>query len=181
MNITTTTIPEVLLLDPVVHRDERGYFMETFRSSYFKDGERTFNFVQDNQSRSKLGTLRGLHYQLKFPQGKLVRVLSGEVFDVAVDLRKSSPTFGHWVGEILSSANKRQLWLPPGFAHGFLVLSETAELFYKCTDYYHPEDDYCLLWSDTEIGIEWPKLSIGPTISQRDLAGEKLTEAPTYL
>ena len=119
MNITATKIPEVLLLDPVVHSDERGYFMETFRSSYFKDGERTFSFVQDNQSRSKLGTLRGLHYQLKFPQGKLVRVLSGEVFDVAVDLRKSSPTFGQWVGEILSSANKRQLWLPPGFDNLF--------------------------------------------------------------
>ena len=133
--------------------------METFALPTLKMAKGSLSFVQDNQSGSKLGTLRGLHYQLKFPQGKLVRVLSGEVFDVAVDLRKSSPTFGQWVGEILSSANKRQLWLPPGFAHGFLVLSETAELFYKCTDYYHPEDDHCLLWSDTEIAIKWLKLS----------------------
>ena len=148
MKIFSKNIPEVLVLEPEVHVDERGYFMETFRSSIFKERGMKSDFVQDNQSSSKKGTLRGLHYQLLSPQGKLVRVISGEVFDVAVDLRKSSNTFGDWVAEILSAENKRQLWVPPGFAHGFLVLSDHAELSYKCTNYFNPNDEHILLWSD---------------------------------
>jgi dTDP-4-dehydrorhamnose 3,5-epimerase len=136
--------------------------------------------VQDNQSQSKKGTLRGLHYQLKYPQGKLVRVTSGVVFDVAVDVRRSSSTFGSWVGETLSSENKKQLWVPPGFAHGFLVLSEDAELLYKCTDYYNPNDEHCLLWSDPELKISWPDLGEEPTLSEKDRAAKLLTKAMVY-
>ena len=180
MNITATKIPEVLLLEPVVHKDDRGYFMETFRSSYFQDGEKTLIFVQDNQSKSQAGTLRGLHYQLQFPQGKLVRVMSGTVFDVAVDIRQSSTTFGKWVGQTLSAENKKQLWIPPGFAHGFLVLSKSAELFYKCTDYYHPEDDYSLLWNDPALGIDWPIQNLDPALSEKDRNAQCLSQIPVY-
>lgn len=180
MKITSTAIPEVLLLEPVVHRDDRGYFMETFRKSFFDDFGVHMDFVQDNQSMSKKGTLRGLHYQLEHPQGKLARALSGQIFDVAVDLRETSSSFGHWVGEVLSAENRKQLWIPPGFAHGFLVLSDTAELSYKCTDYFHPEDDHSLFWRDPELDINWPKIDEKITLSEKDQAGSVLSQAPVY-
>ena len=180
MKIIPKAISEVLVLEPSVYGDERGYFMETFRASIFQKSGREFTFVQDNQSRSKKGTLRGLHYQLHYPQGKLVRVSSGEVFDVAVDIRRSSPTFGSWIGETLSSENKKQLWVPPGFAHGFLVLSHTAELLYKCTDYYNPGDEHCLLWSDPELNISWPSLDIAPILSEKDKNAKNLTAVTVY-
>ena len=180
MKIIPKAIDEVLVLEPAVYGDERGYFMETFRASTFRESGREFNFVQDNQSRSKKGTLRGLHYQLQYPQGKLVRVTSGEVFDVAVDIRRSSSTFGSWVGETLSSENKKQLWIPPGFAHGFLVLSDEAELLYKCTDYYNPSDEHCLLWDDPELNIAWPSIDVDPILSEKDQAAMILTKAMVY-
>ena len=180
MKIIETSIPDVLLLEPTVFGDARGYFMETFRESWFHEQGIYLNFVQDNQSRSVQGTLRGLHYQLKQPQGKLVRVVSGEVFDVAVDMREGSATFGRWAGDILSAQNKRQLWVPPGFAHGFYVVSKSAELYYKCTDYYCPEHEHCLLWNDPAVGIEWPLLNGSPLLSEKDGAGLLLAEAPHY-
>jgi dTDP-4-dehydrorhamnose 3,5-epimerase len=180
MKITPTEISDVLLFEPDIYEDERGYFMETFRSSYFRQRGIDLEFVQENQSQSKIGTLRGLHYQLRFPQGKLVRVTNGRVFDVAVDLRRSSKTFGSWIGKILSSENKKQLWIPPGFAHGFLVLSETAEVFYKCTEYYHPEHDHSVLWSDPDLAIEWPLQGLEPTLSEKDRAAKVLSEALVY-
>ena len=175
-----TKIPGVFLFEPTVHEDERGYFMESFRLSQFSDITCDINFVQDNQSKSRQGTLRGLHYQVNYPQGKLVRVLSGEIFDVAVDLRRSSPTFGKWVGEKLSSLNKKQLWIPEGFAHGFYVMSEEAEIFYKCTEYYHPEDDYSLLWNDPAVGIEWPNENREPILSEKDRMARRLSQIPVY-
>ena len=180
MKIIETSIPDVLLLEPTVHGDSRGYFMETFRESWFHEQGIDLNFVQDNQSRSVQGTLRGLHYQLTQPQGKLVRVASGEVFDVAVDMREGSATFGRWAGDILSAQNKRQLWVPPGFAHGFYVVSESAELYYKCTDYYCPEHEHILLWNDPTVGIDWPLLNDSPLLSDKDGAGLFLAEAPHY-
>ncbi|MAQ67793.1 MAG: dTDP-4-dehydrorhamnose 3,5-epimerase [Gammaproteobacteria bacterium] len=180
MKISPTKISEVLILEPDVYTDERGYFMETFRSSYLNEHGVELNFVQDNQSKSRIGTLRGLHYQLKFPQGKLVRVISGTVFDVAVDIRENSSTFGKWVGETLSAENRKQLWVPPGFAHGFLVLSQSAELFYKCTEYYHPEDDYSLLWNDPAVGIEWPNENREPILSEKDRMARRLSQIPVY-
>ncbi len=180
MKITETAIPEVLILEPAVHGDERGYFMETFRKEHFADRGIELDFVQDNQSKSVQGTLRGLHYQLHHPQGKLARALSGELFDVAVDIREGSPTFGQWVGEILSGENKKQLWIPPGFAHGFYVMSEFAELSYKCTEYYHPEDDHGILWSDPEIGIDWPLLAADPLLSAKDKEANPLAKARLY-
>lgn len=183
MKITETAIPDVWVLEPTVHGDERGYFMETFRQSYFEERGINLSFVQDNQSRSVRGTLRGLHYQLQFPQGKLARILSGEVFDVAVDIRRSSPTFGQWVGEVLSADNKKQLWIPPGFAHGFYVLSESAELSYKCTEYYHPEDDHSIAWDDSDIAVQWPtgdKLEAKPLLSEKDRNACPLHEAPLF-
>jgi len=180
MKITETAIPEVLLFEPTVHGDARGYFMETFRAAFFSGRGLDLEFVQDNQSRSAQGTLRGLHFQREFPQGKLVRVIAGEVFDVAVDLRESSATFGQWVGEVLSAESHRQLWVPPGFAHGFYVLSDSADLCYKCTDYYHPEDDHSLLWNDPDIGIEWPLLSSEPLLSAKDAQAGRLAEIPLY-
>ena len=180
MKITRTSIPEVLVFEPTVHGDSRGYFMETFRLADFADAGDALNFVQDNQSKSSQGTLRGLHYQLNFPQGKLVRVLSGEVFDVAVDIRKNSPTFGQWVGELLSAENYKQLWVPPGFAHGFYVTSESAELSYKCTEYYHPEDDHSLLWNDSSIAIEWPLVSDSPLLSNKDQNAKTLQQAALF-
>lgn len=180
MKITATAIPDVLLFEPPVFGDERGYFLETFRESHFKEQGIELSFVQDNQSKSGQGILRGLHYQLKFPQGKLVRVLSGEIFDVAVDIRKSSPTFGQWVGETLSAENKKQLWVPPGFAHGFYVSSESAEISYKCTEYYHPEDDHSLLWNDAELNISWPLVTPQPQLSDKDRTAKTLATAALF-
>ena len=180
MKITRTSIPDVLTFEPSIHHDSRGYFMETFRKSHFDSHGLNISFVQDNQSLSKKGTLRGLHYQLKHPQGKLARVLQGEIFDVAVDLRRGSSYFGRWVGEILSADNRKQLWIPPGFAHGFLVLSKTAELSYKCTDYFHPEDDHSLLWSDPDIDIHWPRFDGEILVSEKDRAGQLMSNASIF-
>ena len=177
MKISATAIADVWLLEPTLHGDERGYFMETFRASHFADRGIDLHFVQDNHSRSLQGTLRGLHYQRQFPQGKLARTLCGEVFDVAVDIRRGSPTFGQWVGEILSAENRKQLWIPPGFAHGFYVLSAVAELAYKCTDYYHPEDEHSIAWNDPAIGIQWPLVAGEPRLSARDRQGQALGAA----
>lgn len=164
---TKTSIEGLAIIEPAVYGDERGYFMETYNYRDFAAAGFDMAFVQDNQSRSKKGVLRGLHYQKKNPQGKLVRVISGEVFDVAVDLRKGSVTFGKWFGVTLSEENKNQLYIPEGFAHGFLVLSETAEFVYKCTRFYDPEDEGGLLWNDPEIGIEWPEMKY-ITLNDRD-------------
>ena len=181
MKFITTSLPEVIKVEPAVHRDGRGYFMETWQLQRFRDGGIDDQFVQDNFSQSSKGTLRGLHYQIEQPQGKLVRVVSGEVFDVAVDLRKSSPQFGQWVGEVLSARNRHQLWVPPGFGHGFLVLSETAQFEYKCTDYYAPEFERSIRWDDPDIDIDWP-LDPGqrPNLSEKDTVAPFLTDAETY-
>lgn len=178
MKITPTTIPDVLIIEPKVFGDERGFFLESFNQRAFSQATGLdVQFVQDNHSRSARGVLRGLHYQLQQPQGKLVRVVQGEVFDVAVDLRRSSPTFGQWVGETLSADNKRQLWIPQGFAHGFVVLSETAEFLYKTTDYYAPAHERCIAWNDPAIGIVWPQ-GLQPQLSAKDQAGLPLAQAP---
>lgn len=179
MKVIETKIPEVKLLVPQVFGDERGFFMETFRDEWFKQHVADRTFVQENHSKSKKGVLRGLHYQTENTQGKLVRVVSGAVFDVAVDMRKSAPTFGQWVGEILSAENKRQLWVPEGFAHGFYVLSDEAEFVYKCTDYYNPEAEHSLLWNDTTVAIHWP-LDGTPSLSAKDLAGKPFAHAITF-
>lgn len=157
MQLVATSHPDVLVLEPKVHGDHRGFFLETFRGSVFADAGLPDVFVQDNHSKSAAGILRGLHYQIQQPQGKLVRCIAGEVFDVAVDIRQSSPHFGQWVGVHLSAENKKALWVPPGFAHGFLVLADGAEITYKCTTYYAPEYDRSLLWSDPVLNIKWPK------------------------
>jgi dTDP-4-dehydrorhamnose 3,5-epimerase len=180
MKIIKTAIPEVLVFEPLVHKDDRGYFMETWRESRFNEMSPNLRFVQDNQSQSSRGTLRGLHYQHKHPQGKLARVTSGKVFDVAVDLRRSSPTFSMWVGVELSDENKKQLWIPPGFAHGFYVLSKTAELIYKCTDYYVSEDNHCILWNDPLIGIAWPLVNDTPLLSKNDRCGKSIYESHLF-
>jgi dTDP-4-dehydrorhamnose 3,5-epimerase len=180
MNILPTAIPEVLLFEPTVHGDERGYFMETWRKSYFEELNIHLDFVQDNQSKSTQGTLRGLHYQLQHPQGKLVRVISGEIFDVAVDMRASSTSFGQWVGATLSAENKQQLWVPPGFAHGFYVTSSSAEISYKCTEYYHGEDDHSLLWNDPQLAIKWPLVNPQPLLSEKDLNAQPFSSAPPF-
>ena len=179
MKIIETNIPDVKLLEPQVFGDERGFFMETFRDEWFKQNVADRTFVQENHSKSIKGVLRGLHYQTENTQGKLVRVVQGAVFDVAVDLRKNSPTFGQWVGEILSAENKRQLWVPEGFAHGFYVLTETAEFTYKCTDYYNPKAEHSLIWNDPMVGIEWP-LDGEPSLSAKDLAGKRLQDAVLF-
>ena len=158
MNVTITDHPEVVLIEPDVFRDTRGYFMETFHAGKFRTLGLPETFVQDNHSRSTRGVLRGLHYQLQHPQGKLVRVVSGEVLDVAVDIRRGSPFFGRWIGVTLSEDNQKQMYIPPGFAHGFCVLTEQADVLYKCTDFYTPGDDYGIAWDDPDIGIEWPRL-----------------------
>lgn len=174
-------IPEVILIEPRVFAEDRGYFLESWVRSKFAEGGIDHDFVQDNHSASRQWVLRGLHYQLERPQGKLVRVVVGEVFDVAVDMRRSSPTFGKAVWERLSADNKRMLWIPPGFAHGFLVLSERAEFLYKCTDYYHPASERVLLWNDPALGIEWPIPSgVQPLLSARDSAGCPFTRAECY-
>lgn len=179
MKVTSTTIPEILIFEPTVHGDDRGYFMETWRKSFMEEQGLQYDFVQDNQSSSSQGILRGLHYQLKQPQGKLVRVVSGEIFDVAVDMRKNSTSFGAWVGVVLSAENKKQLWVPPGFAHGFYVMSKQAEMTYKCTDYYKHSDEYSLLWNDAQLGIQWP-LTTEPVLSAKDRQGLLFSEAPSY-
>lgn len=172
-------IPDVVLMTPPVYGDERGFFMETFRQVDFKENCGDYQFVQDNHSSSSKNILRGLHYQFEKPQGKLVRVVRGEVFDVAVDMREGSPTFGKWVGEYLSADNKKMLWVPPGFAHGFIVMSEQAEFVYKCTDYYNPGDEYSLAWDDETVGIEWPE-GIEPMLSDKDAKGISFIEAPKF-
>ncbi len=179
MNITDTAIPEVKILEPQVFGDERGFFMETFRDDWFKAHVCERTFVQENHSQSVGGVLRGLHYQTENTQGKLVRVVAGAVFDVAVDLRRNSPTFGQWVGAVLSAENKRQLWVPEGFAHGFYVLGGGAEFVYKCTDYYNPRAEHTLLWNDPAIGITWP-LHGEPKLSAKDAAGKTLAEATRF-
>ena len=180
MNITPLAIPEVLRIEPRVFGDARGFFFESFRQDRFEEAVgRKVEFVQDNHSKSAHNVLRGLHYQLRQTQGKLVRVVAGSVFDVAVDLRRSSPTFGQWVGEVLSAENKAQLWVPEGFAHGFVVLSESAEFVYKTTDYYAPEHERCLAWNDPAVGIDWPVLQ-PPLVSAKDGCGLLLETAETF-
>lgn len=180
-NVTPTAVPEVLILEPKVYGDARGFFFESFNIRDFsKATGLTLDFVQDNHSMSARGVLRGLHYQIEHAQGKLVRVSEGEVFDVAVDLRKSSPTFGQWVGVTLSSDNHRQLWIPPGFAHGFVVTSERAQFLYKTTDYWYPEHERSLLWNDPTVGIDWP-IDFQPQLAVKDANGKSLIEAQVFL
>jgi len=180
MKATPLAIPDVILLEPKVFGDERGFFFESFNQAKFEAAiGRPVAFVQDNHSRSVKNVLRGLHYQIRQPQGKLVRVVQGEVFDVAVDIRQSSPTFGQWVGEILSAENKRQMWVPAGFAHGFVVLSDTAEFLYKTTDYYAPEHERCIAWDDPAIAIQWPLDGV-PALSAKDQQGKPLAEAEHF-
>jgi len=177
---TRLAIPDVVLLEPKVFGDDRGFFFESFNQAAFEAAiGLKVDFVQDNHSRSARNVLRGLHYQVSQPQGKLVRVVQGEVFDVAVDLRKTSPTFGRWVGEHLSAENKRQLWIPEGFAHGFVVLSESAEFLYKTTNYYAPQHERCIRWNDPDIGIEWPQRE-QPVLSQKDSAGLAFKDAEVF-
>jgi dTDP-4-dehydrorhamnose 3,5-epimerase len=181
MEFKPTKIPEVIIIEPAVHGDERGFFMETFRAAKFAAAGINDPFVQDNHSGSTQGTLRGLHYQIKQAQGKLLQVVNGEIFDVAVDIRRSSSTYGKWVGEILSTDNKRQLWIPPGFAHGFYVLSEWANVIYKATNYYYPEWDRTIYWNDPEIGIEWPIIDgIELHVSEKDSKGLVLKNAEVF-
>ncbi|WP_344761472.1 dTDP-4-dehydrorhamnose 3,5-epimerase [Actimicrobium antarcticum] len=180
MNVTATTIPDVLIIEPKVFGDARGFFYESFNQKAFNEAaDLDVNFVQDNHSRSAKGVLRGLHYQVQQPQGKLVRVVRGAVFDVAVDIRKGSSTFGKWVGVELTEDNHKQLWLPPGFAHGFLVLSDSADFLYKTTEYYAPEFERCIAWNDPEIGIDWP-FTLTPSLSIKDQLGKLLRDALTF-
>ncbi len=180
MKVVETSIPDVLIIEPKVFGDERGFFYESFNAAAFEAATGLKRqFVQDNHSKSQRGVLRGLHYQIQQPQGKLVRVVAGEVFDVAVDLRKSSPSFGRWFGTHLSAQNQRQLWIPEGFAHGFVVLSESAEFLYKTTDYYAPEHERSLLWNDPELGIQWP-FDEAPKLSAKDQAGKLLRDAELF-
>jgi dTDP-4-dehydrorhamnose 3,5-epimerase len=174
-----TPLKDVLVLEPKVFGDARGFFFESYNEAHFRELGLPTRFVQDNQSGSRKGVLRGLHYQIKQPQGKLVRALHGEIFDVAVDLRRDSPQFGKWFGLVLSEENRKMLWIPPGFAHGFLVMSEFAEVAYKASDFYAPEHERSLLWNDPVIRIEWP-LEGEPTLSAKDAAGVPLAEAETY-
>lgn len=180
MNVAETELPGVLILEPRVFGDARGFFLESWNRQTMADNGLTMDFVQDNHSRSARGVLRGLHYQLENPQGKLVRVTQGAVFDVAVDIRRSSPHFGKWVGIELSSENHRILWIPPGFAHGFLVLSDTADFLYKCTTLYHPPSDRSLRWNDPEIGIAWPSVEGAPLLSPKDEAAPLLADAEVF-
>lgn len=182
MNILPTDISDVLIIEPKVFGDERGFFFESFNQRVF--AEKTgvsAEFVQDNHSRSAKNVLRGLHYQIQQPQGKLIRVAMGAVFDVAVDIRKSSPTFGQWVGCLLSAENHRQLWIPAGFAHGFLVVSDVAEVLYKTTDYYAPQHERCILWNDPDLAIEWPLSSATPILSGKDKGGQALKNAEVFV
>lgn len=182
MKIIETQIPDVKLIEPKVFGDDRGFFMETWNENTFREAGINANFVQDNHSRSVKNTLRGLHYQIKQPQGKLVRVTRGEVFDVAVDLRKDSPTFGQWVGEYLSEDNNRILWVPPGFAHGFLVTSDTADFHYKCTNFYAPEHERSIHWGDNELAIAWPFDNVTtPLVSEKDAQGVSFNNADLFI
>ena len=181
MKFIKTKIPDVIIVEPRVFEDHRGFFMETWETRKFAGVGINADFVQDNHSKSVKGTLRGLHYQIKQPQGKLVQVIAGEVFDVAVDIRKNSPTFGKWVGILLTSDNKRQVWVPPGFAHGFYVLTETAEFTYKCTDFYAPEHERTILWNDKDLAINWPvKPGLPLILSEKDKAGISFKKAEVY-
>lgn len=181
MKIVATAIPDVLIIEPRVFGDARGFFFESFNEQAFRAASGLdVAFVQDNHSRSAKGVLRGLHYQIEQPQGKLVRVVRGAVFDVAVDLRQASPTFGHWVGVELSEENHRQLWVPAGFGHGFLTLSETADFLYKTTDYYAPAFERCIAWNDPALGIEWPLNGMAALLSQKDQAGVLLANAQVF-
>lgn len=180
MKSTPLAIPDVLLLEPRVFGDERGFFFESFNQRDFEEAiGRQVRFVQDNHSRSARNVLRGLHYQIEQPQGKLVRVSAGTVFDVAVDLRRKSATFGKWVGEVLSAENKKQMWVPEGFAHGFVVLSESAEFLYKTTDYYAPQHERCIAWDDPTLAIEWPQVGV-PSLSAKDVAGARFDDAEVF-
>jgi len=181
MEFTATQIPDVIVIDPVVYEDARGFFMETWQEKKFRDAGIDARFVQGNHSRSSIGVLRGLHYQVSQAQGKLIRVIQGEAFDVAVDIRKSSPTFGQWVGETLSAGNRKLIWIPPGFAHGFLVLSEIADFEYHTTNLYAPENERTIHWNDPDLAIAWP-LTEGqvPLLSEKDEAGVFLKDAEVY-
>ena len=180
-NIINTSIPDILILEPKIFEDNRGFFFESFNQRDFEEASGVVaTFVQDNHSRSSRGVLRGLHYQIQRAQGKLVRVTQGAVFDVAVDLRRSSPNFGKWVGVWLTADNKRQLWIPPGFAHGFIVMSEFADFLYKTTDYWTPEFERTLVWNDQSIGIEWP-IERAPILATKDATGKRLVEAEVFI
>ncbi len=181
MEARRTSIPDVVVIEPRVFGDARGYFYESFNRRHLEEVlGRRMEFVQDNHSMSRRGVLRGLHYQLPRPQGKLVRVIRGEVFDVAVDLRRSSPTLGRWTGEVLSAQNRRQLWIPEGFAHGFVVLSDEAEFLYKTTEYWSPQDERCIRWDDPQLAIAWPDLGGAPQVSAKDAAGLAFRDAPLF-
>jgi dTDP-4-dehydrorhamnose 3,5-epimerase len=180
VRFTPTAIPDVILIEPAVHGDHRGYFMETWHAAKFRQAGLDLAFVQDNHSGSVRNTIRGLHYQIDRPQGKLVRAVAGEIFDVAVDLRRSSPTYGKWVGNTLSAANRLQLWIPEGFAHGFYVTGDGAEVVYKCTDLYFAEHERTLRWDDPSIGISWPLGSESPLVSAKDAAGLSFQALPTF-
>ncbi|HMU93334.1 MAG TPA: dTDP-4-dehydrorhamnose 3,5-epimerase [Anaerolineales bacterium] len=181
MQFIPTSLPEVILVVPKVYEDERGFFLESYQKERFAAAGISFDFVQDNHSASVQGVLRGLHYQIRQPQGKLVRAVVGEIYDVAVDIRRSSPTFGKWVGAVLSSENRNQLWVPPGFAHGFYVMSGRAEILYKATDYYAPQWERSLLWNDPALGIDWPVTGENfPILSGKDAQGVLLKDAEIY-
>lgn len=181
MNFVQTEIPDVICIEPRIFEDERGFFLETYRADKFSQAGIPDTFVQDNHSRSKQGILRGLHYQIHHAQGKLVRAVLGEIFDVAVDIRRASPTYGKWVSAILSAQNKQQLWIPPGFAHGFYVMSDWAEVLYKTTDLYTPEAERCIMWNDPTLNIPWPLVSgNAPTLSPKDLNGKSFEEAEVF-
>lgn len=181
MEIIPTRIPDVLLIKPKVFADHRGFFLESYNRQRFAEQTGTdVDFVQDNHSQSKQHTLRGLHYQIHQAQGKLIRVVQGAIFDVAVDIRKDSATFGEWIGCVLDAENKHQIWVPPGFAHGFLVLSDTAEVLYKTTDFYAPQHERCILWNDPAIGIDWPLEGVEPILSAKDQTGQRLHEAEVF-
>mgnify|MGYP001606837637 CR=1 FL=1 len=179
MNVTLTAIPDVLILEPRLFGDARGFFLESWNERAFREAGIDARFVQDNHSRSKRGVLRGLHYQIQQPQGKLVRVLAGEVYDVVVDIRRSSPTFGRWVGTHLNADDHRMVWIPPGLAHGFCVLSDSADVFYKATDYWAPEHERTIRWNDPALGIEWP-IETEPVLSAKDAAAPVLADAELY-
>ncbi len=181
MQVIECDIDGLKVIEPVRHGDERGYFLESFHAGRYAElAGITRPFVQDNHSHSSHGVLRGLHYQLHKPQGKLVRVATGAVFDVTVDIRRSSATFGQWFGVLLSAENRRQLWIPEGFAHGLLVVSESADLLYKTTEYYYPEDEHCLIWNDPALAIDWPLGDIAPLVSARDRQGKRLAQSPGF-
>jgi dTDP-4-dehydrorhamnose 3,5-epimerase len=181
MKYIRTDIPEIIIIEPRVYEDSRGFFMETYQARNFAEAGIGPNFVQDNHSRSIQYTVRGLHYQIRHAQGKLVRVVDGEIFDVAVDIRRSSPSFGRWIGTFLSAKDRRQLWVPPGFAHGFYVVTAWAEVLYKATDYYDPEAERCILWNDPTLNVTWPiATGVLPILSSKDMVGKSFAEAELY-